>query len=55
MTRHLLCLTIDTDPDGLSGKVVDRQTLAWRGLEQISRLLDSLEVLRLRWGPAPFT
>jgi hypothetical protein len=55
VTRHLLCLTIDTDPDGLAGKVVDRQTLSWRGLEQIDGLLDSLAPLHARWGPVPVT
>ena len=38
MTKHLLCLTIDTDPDGLSGKVTNRQTLTWDGLEYLQHL-----------------
>lgn len=40
MNTHLLCLTVDTDPDGLSGKVTNRQTLKWEGLENLQRLLD---------------
>ena len=38
MKRHLLCLTIDTDPDGLSGKTTNRNALRWDGLEQLSNL-----------------
>lgn len=34
MSHHLFCLTIDTDPDGLSGKNLDRSRLEWFGLEQ---------------------
>jgi hypothetical protein len=40
--KHLLCLTVDTDPDGLSGKVTNRQTLQWEGLERLQRLPDEL-------------
>jgi len=40
--RHLLCLTVDTDPDGLSGKITNRQTLSWDGLESLQRLPDQL-------------
>lgn len=42
MKRHLLCLTVDTDPDGLSGKETNRQTLAWDGLERLHDLPDQL-------------
>jgi hypothetical protein len=42
VTRHLLCLTVDTDPDGLSGKVTDRQTLKWEGLHHLQRLPEEL-------------
>lgn len=38
MKKHLLCLTIDTDPDGLSGRVTNRQTLTWEGLERLHNL-----------------
>ncbi|HTS04210.1 MAG TPA: hypothetical protein VMP68_01405 [Candidatus Eisenbacteria bacterium] len=38
MNKHLLCLTVDTDPDGLSGKVTDRRTLDWLGLEALTTL-----------------
>jgi hypothetical protein len=40
--RHLLCLTIDTDPDGLSGKVTNRQMLKWDGLERLQHLPEQL-------------
>jgi hypothetical protein len=36
--KHLLCLTVDTDPDGLSGKVTNRNALNWEGLEHLQRL-----------------
>ena len=38
MNAHLVCLTVDTDPDGLSGKITNRQTLKWEGLENLQRL-----------------
>ena len=44
MKKHLLCLTVDTDPDGLSGKVTNRQTLKWQGLENLQRLLEQAEI-----------
>ncbi len=34
MSHNLICLTIDTDPDGLSGENIDRHSLEWSGLEQ---------------------
>jgi len=40
VNTHLLCLTVDTDPDGLSGKVTNRQALKWDGLENLQRLLE---------------
>ncbi len=42
MKRHLLCLTLDTDPDGLNGRIPDRQSLEWEGLEQVQRLPEEL-------------
>lgn len=33
--KHLLCLTVDTDPDGLSGRVTNRQTLSFEGLKTL--------------------
>lgn len=42
MKKHLLCLTVDTDPDGLSGRVTNRQTLRWEGLDHLQRLPDDL-------------
>ncbi len=41
--KHLLCLTIDTDPDGLSGKNTNRQALEWRGLEHLHSLPERLQ------------
>jgi hypothetical protein len=38
MKHHLLCLTIDTDPDGLSGKITNRRSLTWEGLTQVEQL-----------------
>jgi hypothetical protein len=32
MRRDLICLTIDTDPDNLSGKTINRRSLEWDGL-----------------------
>lgn len=43
MTRHLVCLTIDTDPDGLSGVRPNRQALCWKGLMEIRGLPEELE------------
>lgn len=49
MTKHLLCLTIDTDPDGLSGKVTNRQTLKWDGLEHLQNLPEILGNIPITW------
>lgn len=43
MKKHLLCLTVDTDPDGLSGKVTNRQALRWNGLEYLQRAVHDLD------------
>jgi hypothetical protein len=42
MARHLLCLTIDTDPDGLSGPVVNRSAQTWDSMEAARQLPDVL-------------
>lgn len=42
MKKHLLCLTVDTDPDGLSGKITNRQTLKWDGLDRLQHLPEVL-------------
>jgi len=52
--EHLLCLTVDTDPDGLSGKVIDRQTLRWNGLEYLQTLSDDFAGAS-ELGPVPLT
>ena len=49
MTKHLLCLTVDTDPDGLSGKVTNRQTLKWKGLEHVRNLPEILGNIPITW------
>jgi len=55
VTRHLLCLTIDTDPDGLAGKTLNRQALSWKGLEDIHPMLESIDRLSPNSGPIPIT
>jgi hypothetical protein len=40
--KHLMCLTVDTDPDGLGGTITNRQTLSWKGLERSRRLPDEM-------------
>ena len=54
MKNHLLCLTVDTDPDGLSGKTTNRETLQWEGLQQLQRLPDMLGDSETM-GPVPVT
>ena len=54
MKRHLLCLTVDTDPDGLSGKVTNRQALNWEGLEHLQRLPTQLASFA-KLGRVPIT
>jgi hypothetical protein len=51
--EHLLCLTVDTDPDGLSGAVINRQTLRWNGLEYLQSL--SGEFADTSERPVPLT
>ena len=51
MRKHLLCLTIDTDPDGLSGQLTNRRTLRWDGLERLQALPGQLA----RIGKIPLT
>ena len=46
MKKHLLCLTVDTDPDGLSGKTTNRQTLEWEGLEALQTLPERLDAIQ---------
>ena len=48
MKKHLLCLTLDTDPDGLNGRTPDRQSLEWEGLERVQRLPEELKIPS--WG-----
>ncbi|MFC1849987.1 hypothetical protein ACFL27_07340 [candidate division CSSED10-310 bacterium] len=43
MMTHLLVLTIDTDPDGLSGPVVNRAAISWESLNRSNDLLLKLE------------
>ena len=43
MNHHLFCLTIDTDPDGLSGKSTNRRTLSWEGLAKAQALPQYLQ------------
>ena len=50
MTKHLLCLTIDADPDGLSGVTTDRNAATWHGLRAIRPLPEELEARRADLG-----
>lgn len=54
MKNHLLCLTVDTDPDGLSGMVTNRAALRWDGLDHLQRLPDDLAATP-ESGPIPVT
>ena len=45
VNKHRVCLTLDTDPDGLNGKVADRQTLSWKGLEALQTLPQEMQEL----------
>jgi hypothetical protein len=52
--HHRICLTIDTDPDGLSGHTINRASLVWQGLHTvIDQLYDHFERVlipaRLTW------
>ncbi len=42
MKKHLLCLTLDTDPDGLNGRIPNRKSLEWAGLERVRSLPEEL-------------
>ena len=55
MKRHLLCLTLDTDPDGLNGRVPNRRSLEWEGLERVQRLPEELSALAVTLGRVPMT
>jgi hypothetical protein len=52
MKRHLFCLTIDTDPDGLNAKVANRRTLRWDGLVHAQSFPSMLEKWSDRLGGA---
>ncbi len=54
MKKHLICLTVDTDPDGLSGKITNRQTLSWEGLERLRQLPDEMADFE-KLGRVPIT
>lgn len=54
MKKHLICLTVDTDPDGLSGQTTNRQSLQWAGLEHLKRLPVELDE-RSKIGSVPVT
>ena len=55
MKKHLLCLTVDTDPDGLSGKSTNRQSLKWEGLEHSQQLPEELSIHAGKLGHVPVT
>ena len=53
MSHHLLALTIDVDPDGLSGETTNRQTLTWDSLHKLpwftGELPDALTPIPVTW------
>ena len=49
---HLLCLTIDGDPDGLAGREIDRSAHGWHGLEAAKKLPERLAECRELGGDA---
>jgi hypothetical protein len=53
--RHLLCLTLDTDPDGLNGRNPNRRSLEWEGLEKVHRLPEELAANDGELGRVPMT
>ena len=55
MKRHLLCLTLDTDPDGLNSRNPNRRSLEWEGLEKVQRLPEELAALDGNLGRVPMT
>jgi len=48
MTTILLALTIDVDPDGLSGTTVNRRALSWGSLARVDELFDVLDDIGAR-------
>lgn len=55
MIRDLICLTIDTDPDGMTAQIMDRNSQSWRGLENIRFVVDELKSISLQTGSIPVT
>jgi len=57
MKYHLLCLTIDTDPDGLNALHPDRGNLEFRGLAAMPEFRAELDARRAQFGgePVPVT
>lgn len=50
MARHLICITIDTDPDGLNTHDPDRHSLVWDGLQfAFDKFHDYLPDVPLTW------
>lgn len=50
MSQHLICLTIDTDPDGLNTHNPDRSDLSWDGLHFAMReFYEALPDIPLTW------
>jgi hypothetical protein len=55
MIRHLTCLTIDTDPDGMTAKIMDRDSLSLAGAREHGMHLrgDPIDVIAM--GAIPLT
>jgi hypothetical protein len=50
VSKQLLCLTIDTDPDGFSSATVDRAALKWDGFENLPKMLERIEATAFDLG-----
>jgi len=56
VAHHLICLTIDTDPDGLNRQHPDRASLEWDGLQYVARELpERIDRARPKLGDVPVT
>jgi len=55
LKKHLLCLTLDTDPDGLNAKNPNRDSLEFEGLNYVQRLPEALSAVSDRIGQVPMT
>jgi hypothetical protein len=52
MTHHLLCLTIDTDPDGTTARLARQPNGSFQGMEKAQTLPEELDRLSTQLGQA---